>query len=93
LTQKLKAGIKMLDVGCGSGRIINKLAALFPQTQFTGMDLSAEALGNATAEASRLGLQNVEFIRKDLFDFHQTAPVEQYDFITSFDAIHDQGKP
>jgi 2-polyprenyl-3-methyl-5-hydroxy-6-metoxy-1,4-benzoquinol methylase len=93
LTDKLKAGIKMLDVGCGSGRIINKLAALFPQTQFTGMDLSAEAIENATAEASRSGLQNVEFVIKDLSDFHQTAPVEQYDFITTFDAIHDQGKP
>ncbi|MBD0377302.1 MAG: methyltransferase domain-containing protein [Flavisolibacter sp.] len=93
LTERMKAGIKMLDVGCGSGRIINKLATLFPQSQFTGMDLSPEAIGNGSAEASRLGLRNVEFIIKDLSDFHETAPVEQYDFITTFDAIHDQGKP
>lgn len=93
LTEKLAAGISMLDVGCGSGRIINKLASLFPQTEFTGMDLSSEAIANATAEASRLGLNNVRFIVKDLSDFHQTAPEEQYDFITTFDAVHDQGKP
>jgi 2-polyprenyl-3-methyl-5-hydroxy-6-metoxy-1,4-benzoquinol methylase len=93
LTEKLNAGIKVLDVGCGSGRIINKLALLFPQSQFTGMDLSSEAIAHAKAETSQLGLQNVEFIIKDLSDFHETAPVEQYDFITTFDAVHDQGKP
>ena len=93
LIENLKAGITMLDVGCGSGRIINKLASLFPQSQFTGLDLSVEAITNASAEASRLGLKNVDFRVQDLSDFHQTAPVEQYDFITAFDAIHDQGKP
>lgn len=93
LTEKLKAGINMLDVGCGSGRVINKLASFFPNSNFTGMDFSSEGIGNATAEAYRLPLMNVEFIIKDLSDFHETSPVEQYDFITTFDAIHDQGKP
>jgi hypothetical protein len=69
LPEKLKAGINMLDVGCGSGRIINKLAALFPNTQFTGMDLSPEAIGNAIAEASSIGLSNVEFIIKTFQTF------------------------
>lgn len=93
LTEKLKAGIQMLDVGCGSGKIINKLASLFPQSYFTGMDLSEEAIVTARKESVKEGLQNVEFIVKDLSDFHQTAPLEQYDFITTFDAIHDQGQP
>src|SRR5690606_25153022 len=34
-----------------------------------------------------------EFIIKDLSDFDQTAPGEKFDLITTFDAIHDQGKP
>lgn len=93
LTSKLTSGIQMLDVGCGSGRIINKLATLFPQSHFTGMDLSEEAIATASSAASESGLQNVEFIVRDLSDFHQTAPEAEYDFITSFDAIHDQGKP
>jgi 2-polyprenyl-3-methyl-5-hydroxy-6-metoxy-1,4-benzoquinol methylase len=93
LVSKLKAGIRMLDVGCGSGKIINKLAALFPHSHFTGMDLSDEAIATATSAAAASGLKNVEFIIKDLSDFHQTAPEAKYDFITTFDAIHDQGKP
>lgn len=93
LAEKLKAGIKMLDVGCGSGRIINKLASLFPQSYFIGMDLSSEAITRANTEAKEMKLKNAEFIIKDLSDFHETAPIDQYDFITTFDAIHDQGKP
>jgi len=93
LTAKLQTGIKVLDVGCGEGRIINKLAALFPDSHFTGMDLSDEAISKANDEAATKGLKNVEFIIRDLSDFHQSAPVEKFDFITTFDAIHDQGKP
>lgn len=90
---KLKSGINMLDVGCGSGRIIHKLASLFPNSHFTGMDLSSEAIAKAHSEAATRGLKNLEFIIRDLSDFHQTAPIEKYDFITTFDAVHDQGKP
>lgn len=93
LQEKLEKGIHVLDAGCGSGRIINKLASLFPQSHFTGMDLSAEAVRVAVAEATSKQLNNVDFIIKDLSDFDATAPEGQFDFITTFDAIHDQGKP
>jgi len=93
LIEKLNSGIKVLDAGCGSGRIVNKLASLFPDSHFTGMDLSTEATSEAISEADNKGLKNVEFSVKDLSEFHQTAPIEQYDFITTFDAIHDQAKP
>jgi 2-polyprenyl-3-methyl-5-hydroxy-6-metoxy-1,4-benzoquinol methylase len=57
------------------------------------MDLSPEAIGNARSQASQKGLRNVEFIARDLSDFHETAEPEAFDFITTFDAIHDQAKP
>ena len=93
LNDKLKSGMKVLDVGCGSGRIINKLASLYPSSQFTGIDLSQEAIGHATDEARASSLLNTELIVRDLSDFDVTAPEEKFDLITTFDAIHDQGKP
>lgn len=93
LAERLEKGINLLDIGCGSGRIINKLAELFPNSQFAGIDLSSEAIESARGEVSRKGLQNVEFIIRDLSNFHETAESEAFDVITTFDAIHDQGKP
>jgi ubiquinone/menaquinone biosynthesis C-methylase UbiE len=83
----------MLDAGCGSGRIINKLASLFPHSEFVGFDLSQEAVARATTEAESLSLRNVQLHVKDLTDFHQWAPTEGFDFITTFDAVHDQAQP
>jgi ubiquinone/menaquinone biosynthesis C-methylase UbiE len=93
LKEQLQKGIKVLDVGCGRGRIMIQLARLFPNSNFTGMDLSAEATENAANEASKHELRNIQFVAKDLSDFDKTAEPEAFDFITTFDAIHDQAKP
>jgi len=91
--QRLTRSLAMLDVGCGRGRILNKLAALFPASRFVGIDLSEEAVAYARREASDAGRGNVEFRAQDLSDFDRTAEVGAFDFITTFDAIHDQAKP
>ncbi len=93
LTNQLAKGIRVLDVGCGSGRIMNWLAELYPNSQFTGIDISPEAIGTASREASQKGLRNIEFIIRDLSDFDETAEPEAFNFIATFDAIHDQAKP
>jgi 2-polyprenyl-3-methyl-5-hydroxy-6-metoxy-1,4-benzoquinol methylase len=93
LTDQLSEGIRVLDVGCGSGRIVNRLAKLYPRSKFVGIDLSAEAIESAQNDASLEGLQNVNFIVSDLSDFHKSAELEAFDLITTFDAIHDQAKP
>jgi len=93
LTDRLAEGIKVLDVGCGRGRIMTKLAELYPNSRFTGIDLSHEAIAYARDQGSREGLANIEFIASDVNDFDRIADAESYDFITTFDAIHDQAKP
>lgn len=93
LSDQLARGIKVLDAGCGSARIINRLGELFPNSRFTGIDFSTEAISSARSEALRKGLQNVEFIVCDLSNFHETAEPEVFDLITTFDSIHDQGQP
>jgi ubiquinone/menaquinone biosynthesis C-methylase UbiE len=93
LTERLAKGIRMLDAGCGRGRILMRLAELYPRSRFVGMDLSREATGYARDTAVKEGLKNVEFIAVDLSAFDSTAEPEAFDFVTTFDAIHDQAKP
>ncbi len=93
LSERLVDGIRVLDVGCGRGRIMNRLAELYPASNFTGLDLSGEAVEFAQAEALAKNLNNIEFGIADLSDFDETAESEAFDFITTFDAVHDQAKP
>src|SRR5262249_7756192 len=89
----LEKGIRVLDVGCGSGKAINLLAETFPNSFFVGYDLSKEAIAFARSEAHQSGNENVEFVARDLSDFDKTAEPSAFDLITSFDAIHDQANP
>jgi len=93
LAEKLANGIQMLDVGCGRGRIINRLAEIYPKSRFTGMDLSSEAILTAWQEAADKKLRNIEFIVADLSRFDESAEAGSFDLIATFDAIHDQAKP
>jgi 2-polyprenyl-3-methyl-5-hydroxy-6-metoxy-1,4-benzoquinol methylase len=93
LIEKLRKGIRVLDVGCGRGKAINLLAREFPNSEFTGMDLSFDAVAYANDEAARHGLTNVLFEQRDVSDFDRTAEVEAYDLVVTFDAIHDQANP
>jgi ubiquinone/menaquinone biosynthesis C-methylase UbiE len=93
LTDRLKSGMSVLDLGCGAGRIMNRLAELFPKSRFIGVDLSPEATQMARREAAAKGLKNIQFTAMDLSDFDQVSEPEAFDLVTTFDAVHDQPNP
>jgi 2-polyprenyl-3-methyl-5-hydroxy-6-metoxy-1,4-benzoquinol methylase len=93
LAARLQAGIDVLDLGCGRALILQRLAALFPRSRFTGIDLAEEAVAFARQAAERDKLANLELRAADLSDFDRTAPPAAFDLITTFDAIHDQARP
>jgi 2-polyprenyl-3-methyl-5-hydroxy-6-metoxy-1,4-benzoquinol methylase len=93
LTNSLQLGIRVLDVGCGRGLIMSRLAELYRRSRFVGMDFSEEAIAFARSEAARRGLHNIEFIVRDVSDFDDTAEPASFDLVTTFDAVHDQAKP
>lgn len=90
LIDKLYQGMKVLDVGCGSGRAINLMAKTFPKSQFYGYDFSKEAINNANVEKENLRITNATFEKQDVTNFDYK---DQFDLITAFDAIHDQAYP
>ncbi len=93
LTLALHNGIDVLDIGCGRGKALLAMARHFPNSRFTGWDLSESTIRSAAEEAAEQGLANVSFQSRDLTDFHQTAPAAAFDLVTAFDAIHDQARP
>jgi len=90
INDRLQSGIDVLDVGCGSGHAMLELAKAFPNSTFTGYDLSEDAVSGANATAAKAGLNNVSFVRRDLTAFSESA---SFDLITAFDSIHDQKDP
>ena len=90
MRERLERGIDVLDAGCGSGRALVALAAQFPRSRFTGYDLCEDAIASARKAAQQAGVDNVTFEVRDLTGFDE---MERYDFVTSFDAIHDQKDP
>lgn len=89
LIQRLEAGIDVVDIGCGLGRAMNHLAALYPNSRFAGYDIRAEAVATARGQAVRLGLHNVRFERRDVALIDE----ERFDLVFTFDAVHDQAQP
>ncbi|TCL67354.1 [protein release factor]-glutamine N5-methyltransferase [Hydrogenispora ethanolica] len=66
---KGRDGVCGADVGTGSGIIAIALAKLLPGSRWYALDLSAEALEVAAANAARLGVaERIEFRRGDLLE-------------------------
>jgi 2-polyprenyl-3-methyl-5-hydroxy-6-metoxy-1,4-benzoquinol methylase len=88
--KKLDQGIRVLDIGCGSGKALILLAEKFPNSTFLGLDLCLEPLETGRRTAIEKGLSNLGFEQVDLTE---DRPNVKFDLITSFDAIHDQARP
>jgi len=86
----LREGGRLADVGCGAGHAVILLAKEFPASTFVGFDFSDEGLDIARQAAADADVDNVEFVALDAADLDR---VDEFDIVTSFDAIHDQARP
>jgi S-adenosylmethionine-diacylgycerolhomoserine-N-methlytransferase len=62
-------GDKVLEIGCGTGRNLVKLAQAYPEARLFGVDVSQEMLATAAASTARAGLAS----RIALFQADATA--------------------
>ncbi len=90
LPDRLEAGIRVADIGCGTGHAINLLAAAYPSSTFIGYDIGVDAIEQARGEAASLGLANATF---EVLDVTGLPPDPPLDAVFAFDAIHDQADP
>jgi 2-polyprenyl-3-methyl-5-hydroxy-6-metoxy-1,4-benzoquinol methylase len=87
---KLDAGAAVADVGCGAGGAVLLMAGAFPNSQFTGYDISHYALGRAAERLDASGLTNAAF--HDPRE-HGLPSNGSLDLVTTFDCIHDMTHP
>jgi 2-polyprenyl-3-methyl-5-hydroxy-6-metoxy-1,4-benzoquinol methylase len=90
LEDRLRAGARAIDVGCGSGVAVCVMATAFPASRFEGIDPSQHAVDRARSKAAELGLENVEFAVAGAEDLPRD---HGYDFVTTLDCIHDMPRP
>lgn len=90
LPERLAAGIRVADLGCGTGHAINLMAREYPRSDFVGYDIAEDAIQRARAEARAMGLPNARF---EVVDVTRLPSEPKFDLVTSFDAVHDQRDP
>ena len=88
--EKLDAGARVADVGCGKGASTILMAKAFPKSQFFAFDYHDKSIEAARETAVREGLAGrVTFEVSKAKDFPGTG----YDFVAVFDCLHDMGDP
>ena len=90
LAERLEAGARVADVGCGSGHALVVLAEAFPRSTFVGFDIAEDALQLGRAEAAQAGLTNLTFEVADVAALDIPDP---FDAVFAIDAVHDQANP
>ena len=87
--EKLKAGAKIADIGCGHGSSAILMAQAYPNSTVHGYDFHEPSIEEARRKAKAAGVDNVQFEVASAQDY----PGEDYDFACIFDALHDMGDP
>src|SRR5215467_12747038 len=87
---KLRAGAKVADIGCGLGASTILLACEYPNSTITGSDYHDRSIEIARKRAGDAGVADrVSFEVASADGFSGTG----YDLAATFDCLHDMGNP
>ena len=90
VVEKLEAGGKVADIGCGHGSSTILMAQAFPNSTFVGSDYHEGSIEAARKRAEEAGVSDRVTFEVAHAD---SAPGGDYDLVTMFDCLHDMGDP
>ena len=76
---------RVLDVGCGNGKVTAEIAARLPQGEVIGVDASPSMIDFARSNASAEARPNLRF---EVADARTLMFREQFDLVVSLNALH-----
>jgi 2-polyprenyl-3-methyl-5-hydroxy-6-metoxy-1,4-benzoquinol methylase len=89
VAEKLRAGGRIADVGCGHGASCVVLAQAFPEADIAGFDFHGPSITIAEERAAEAGVaEQTSFAVADAKGYDGS-----YDLICFFDCLHDMGDP
>jgi 2-polyprenyl-3-methyl-5-hydroxy-6-metoxy-1,4-benzoquinol methylase len=90
VADRLTAGARVADVGCGAGVATLAMAAAFPRSTFDGFDPSQHAIHRARSKLTESGLGNAVF---HVAEAAELPSEPTFDFVLTLDCIHDMPHP
>lgn len=87
--EKLERGILVADIGCGHAISTILMAQAYPNSTFVGIDIHPASIDHARKEAQKAGLTNISFEVDDATKISRNG----FDFVATFDCLHDMGDP
>jgi ubiquinone/menaquinone biosynthesis C-methylase UbiE len=90
VVDKLAAGGRIADVGCGHGASTVLLAQAYPKARILGSDYHQASIDTARKRAADAGV--TDHARFEIASA-QTFSGTGYDLVTTFDCLHDMGDP
>jgi SAM-dependent methyltransferase len=90
IEEKLRAGGRVADVGCGHGASTIIMAQSYPESRFHGFDNHAPSIEHARRAAEEAGVAD-----RVTFEVASASeiPGGPYDLVCFFDCLHDMGDP
>lgn len=90
VVDRLRAGGRVADVGCGSGLAVLAMAEAFPDATFDGYDPSEHAIHRARSKLADSGRANASF---HLREAAELPGQPTFDLVLTLDCLHDMPRP
>ena len=85
---QLRGDERVLDVGCGDGRITAQIADRVPKGTVLGVDASPDMIAHATREYGPGGAHALANLRFEVADARALPFAAAFDLLVSFNALH-----